>query len=148
MGTRIPVTIEGNLTSDPEHGTADSGTDYTRFTIAINDRELNTQTGLWEDKGTLFHRVVVYDKQSHHAAASLRKGDQVIVTGELRFGTYTDQAGTRRETRDIRADSIGASLKFTDVSIHRAPKANSPAATYAPGLEAEPVSTTGAGLTH
>lgn len=41
MTTRIPVTIEGNLTGDPEHGTGDAGNEYARLTVAVNDRRLN-----------------------------------------------------------------------------------------------------------
>ncbi|MGB4778873.1 single-stranded DNA-binding protein [Microbacterium sp.] len=135
MSTKIPVTIEGNLTGDPEHGQADAGR-WTRFTVAVNDRRLNENTRLWEDAGTVFHRVVVFNQQASHVAASLRKGDSVVVAGELRFGTYIDkETGNSRETRDIVADNVGASLKFTNVGIDRAPKANGPAAT---GPVAEP----------
>src|SRR6478752_3517286 len=128
MTTRIPVTIEGNLTGDPEHGTGESGNEYARFTVAVNDRRLN-DAGRWEDAGTVFHRVVVFNQQSRHVADSLRKGDSVIVAGDLRFGTYTDkETGQTRETRDIVADNVGASLKFAGVTVERSPKANGPAA--------------------
>lgn len=129
MPTRIPVTIEGNLTGDPEHGTSDAGTDYARFTVAVNDRRLNDQTGRWEDAGSVFHRVVVFNQQSRHVADSLRKGDSVLIAGDLRFGTYTDtETGMTRETRDIVADNVGASLKYTNLHIEHSPKANGPAA--------------------
>jgi len=138
MTTRIPVTIEGNLTGDPEHGTGETGTEYSRFTVAVNDRKLNATTGVWEDAGTVFHRVVVFDKQSRNVADSLRRGDNVLVAGELRFGSYIDkETGNSRETRDIVADNVGASLKFTGVEISRAPKAERPAA-HATGPTAEP----------
>lgn len=144
MSTKIPVTIEGNLTGDPEHGEADAGR-WTRFTVAVNDRRLNETTRLWEDAGTVFHRVVVFNQQASHVAASLRKGDAVVVAGELRFGTYVDkETGNSRETRDIVADNVGASLKFTNVGIDRAPKANGPAAT---GPIAEPTRYAGSSLT-
>ena len=65
-----------------------------------------------------------------NVADSLRKGDAVIVAGDLRFGTYTDkETGQTRETRDVVADNVGASLKFADVDVERTPKANGPAAT-------------------
>src|SRR5690606_24862215 len=113
MSTRIPVTIEGNLTGDPEHGAGETGNEYARFTVAVNDRKLNQATGLWEDAGTVFHRVVVFNQQSRHVADSLHKGDSVIDAGDLRFGIYVDkETGQSRETRDIIADNIGASLKF------------------------------------
>ncbi|WP_019181135.1 single-stranded DNA-binding protein [Microbacterium yannicii] len=140
MTTRIPVTIEGNLTGDPEHGAAESGNEYARFTVAVNDRRLNETTNRWEDVGTVFHRVVVFNQQSRHVADSLRKGDSVIVAGDLRFGTYIDkESGQTRESRDIVADNVGASLKFADVSVERSPKANGPAA-HASGPLAVPAS--------
>ncbi|GAA1661297.1 single-stranded DNA-binding protein [Microbacterium lacus] len=129
MTTRIPVTIEGNLTGDPEHGASESGNEYARFTVAVNDRRLNETTNRWEDAGTVFHRVVVFNQQSRHVADSLKKGDAVLVAGDLRFGTYIDkETGQSRETRDIVADNVGASLKFVSVDLARAPKANGPAA--------------------
>ncbi|MBF0816632.1 single-stranded DNA-binding protein [Microbacterium paludicola] len=146
MTTKIPVTIEGNLTGDPEHGAGESGNEYARFTVAVNDRRLNETTNRWEDAGTVFHRVVVFNQQSRHVANSLRKGDSVIVAGDLRFGTYTDkETGQARETRDIIADNVGASLKFASVAVDRVPKATSPAAD-ASGPVAAPVSHTGAGV--
>lgn len=146
MTTRIPVTIEGNLTSDPEHGASESGNEYARFTVAVNDRRLNQSTGLWEDAGTVFHRVVVFNQQSRHVADSLRKGDQVLVAGELRFGTYIDKETRQsRETRDIVADNVGASLKFTGVTVERAPRASGPDA-HASGPVAAPASYVGAGV--
>ncbi len=136
MTSRIPVTIEGNLTGEPEHGASESGNAWTHFTVAVNDRRLNQTTGLWEDVGTVYHRVVVFNQQATHVARSLHKGDSVIVAGDLRFGTYIDkETGNSSETRDIIAGNVGASLKFVDIGIARTPKANGPAAT---GPEAEP----------
>lgn len=147
MTTKIPVTIEGNLTGDPEHGTGDTGTDYARFTVAVNDRRLNETTGRWEDAGTVFHRVVVFNQQARHVADSLRKGDSVLVAGDLRFGSYADKdTGQTRETRDIVADNVAASLKFGHVTVERTPKASGPAADTA-GPTAAPASYAGAGMT-
>ena len=148
MTTKIPVTIEGNLTGDPEHGAGESGNEYARFTVAVNDRRLNETTNRWEDAGTVFHRVVVFNQQARHVADSLRKGDSVIVAGDLRFGTYTDkETGQTRETRDIVADNVGASLKYAGAIVDRAPKASGPAADKsATGPVAAPASYAGTGL--
>lgn len=147
MTTKIPVTLEGNLTADPEHGTGESGNEYARFSLAVNDRRLNEDTGRWEDAGTVFHRVVVFSQQARHVTDSLHKGDAAIVVGDLRFGTYTDKdTGQTRETRDVIADNVGASLKFTGAAINRAPKASGPAAD-ASGPVAEPASYAGTGVT-
>lgn len=144
MGTKIPVTIEGNLTADPEHETSGNGVEYARFSIAVNDRRINEETNRWEDAGTIFHRVVAFGDQARHVVDSLRKGDSVLVAGDLRFGTYTDKDDNTRETRDIVADTVAASLRYATVTVERAPKANGPDA-YAKGPAAEPAAT-GAGL--
>lgn len=140
MGTRISVTIEGNLTADPEHDTSEKGVEYARFSVAVNDRRLNEQTQRWEDAGTVFHRVVVFNEQARHVIDSLRKGDSVLVAGDLRFGSYTDKDDNVRESRDIVADTIGASLRFATVEIERAPKASGPNA-HAEGPVATPAAT-------
>lgn len=146
MTTKIPVTVEGNLTGDPEFGTSESGTNYARFSVAVNDRRQNQNTGEWEDAGTVFHRVVVFNQQAKNVATSLQKGDSVLVSGDLRFGSYTDkETGQQRETRDIVADSVGASLRYATVNVDRTPKASGPEA-YATGPAAAPVSTIGAGI--
>ncbi|CDJ99694.1 Single-stranded DNA-binding protein (fragment) [Microbacterium sp. C448] len=94
----------------------------------------------------MFHRVVAFNQQSRHIADSLRKGDSVIVAGDLRFGTYTDkETGQTRETRDIVADNVGASLKFSSVEVDRTPKAERPAAD-ATGPTAVPASYAGTGV--
>ena len=140
MSTKIPVTIEGNLTADPEHDTSGTGVEYTRFSIAVNDRRLNEQTNRWEDAGTVFHRVVVFNDQARHVIDSLRKGDSVLVAGDLQFGTFTDNDENIRESRDIVADTVGASLRFATVSVDRAPKASGLNA-YAEGPLAAPAAT-------
>ena len=145
MTTRIPVTIEGNLTADPEHDTSEKGVEYARLSVAVNDRRLNEQTGKWEDAGTVFHRAVVFNDQARHVVDSLRKGDSVLVAGDLRFGSYTDKDGAEKESRDIVADTVAASLRFATVSIERtAPKASGPHAN-AEGPVATPAAT-GAGI--
>jgi single-strand DNA-binding protein len=144
MPTRIPVTIEGNLTADPEHDTSENGIEYARFSVAVNDRRLNEETNKWEDAGTVFHRVVVFNDQARHVVDSVRKGDSVLVAGDLRFGSYTDKDDNVRESRDIVADTVAASLRFATVSIEHAPKASGPNA-YAEGPAATPAAT-GAGV--
>ncbi|MFS0735292.1 single-stranded DNA-binding protein [Microbacterium sp. 1P10UB] len=147
MTTRIPVTIEGNLTGDPEYGGSDTGTEWARFSVAVNDRRLNETTNTWEDGGAVFHRVVVFNQQARHVADSLKKGDTVLIAGDLRFGTYTDkETGQTRETRDVVANNVGASLKYQGVERARTPKADGPAA-HAPGPAAAPASYAGTGMT-
>ena len=92
---------------------------------------------------------VLFTLKKGSTMQTAKKGDTVLVAGDLRFGTYTDKdTGATRETRDVVADHVGASLRYQAVTVERSPKANGPAAdTTATGPVAEPVSTTGAGFT-
>lgn len=148
MSTRIPVTLEGNIATAPESGRSDNGLDYTRFNIAVNDRKLNVESGQWEDAGVVFHRVVTFGPTAQHVAASLQRGDAAIVVGEMKFGSYTNpDTGQVQDTRDIVADAVGPSLRFTQVTVDRGPKANGPAVHATGPVVTVPAATSsGAGL--
>lgn len=140
MSTRIPVNLEGNITADPEFGTS-NGTDFARFSIAVNERRLNEETNEWENGEPVFHRVVVFNRLAHNIAASVHKGDTVLVNGDLRLNNYTDKDGNAREGREIVASSVGPSLRFaTATVVSNPPKVNSPAAS-ATGPVATPEAT-------
>ncbi len=70
----------------------------TRISLATtsvrNDREGNKQ------ERTEWHRVVFFGKLGEIAGASLRKGSQVYVEGEIRYDKYTDRTAWR-STRPI-----------------------------------------------
>lgn len=139
MSTKIPVTLEGNLTADPEHGTSQAGTDWARFQVAVNGRRQDPETGEWQDADTVFHRVSVFNAQARNVVASLQKGDSVVVVGEMQFKSY-EHEGKQRESRDVVADVVAPSLRFKTVTIDRSPKVSGPAAS-ATGPVATPEAT-------
>lgn len=147
MTTKIPVTIHGNVSSDVETGVATNGQDWTRFSVAVNDRRFNDDTKLWEDGDAVFHRVVVFGKQAVHTAASIQKGSTVLVAGDMAFGTYVDGEGVKREGRQIVADHVASSHQFNAVHEDRTPKADGPAVQHSTsGPVATPASTSSATL--
>ena len=88
----------------------------------------------------VYHRIVAFGATARNVAASLQKGDAALVVGELRFGNYTDkETGEVRETRDVVADAVGPSLRFTEVTVDRNPKASGPV-VHATGPVATPPS--------
>ncbi len=119
MSTRIPVTLEGNLASDPELGEKNDKP-FARFLIAVNGRRRNEDTGEWEDADSVFHRVVAFGPLARNAAQSLRKGDAALVVGEMKFGTYINpETQQLRDTRDVIANGIGPSLRFATAEVSR-----------------------------
>lgn len=129
MSTRIPISIEGNLTADPLYGESDNGTRYARFTVAVTDRKFDN--GDWVDGDTQFHRTTVFGKTAENVRDSLKKGDAVLVGGSLEFRHWTDETTSEnRVVTEIVADTVGASLRYnTAILDRRIPKAEGPDAS-------------------
>ena len=61
----------------------------------------------------------MWGEQAERAAARLRKGDRVVVTGALVTRTWTAEDRSERRKLEIAIDELGASLLFGDVEIAR-----------------------------
>ena len=126
MSTRVPITFEGNLVADPTLGESANGTKFAKFTVAVTDRKL--ENGKWVDGDTQFHRTTVFGHTAENVAASLAKGDNVIVSGHLEFRHWTDRStGENRAATEVVADAVGPSLRYSRAEISRRPKAEGPA---------------------
>lgn len=127
MVVKAPITVEGNLTGDPDLLYTDDGKPYVRFNLAINDRQYNNETERFEEVGEpIFHGVTVFGQQAENVANSLRKGDTALVQGDLRFKTWQTDDGQRRQGSEILARGVGPSLRFNTAEVDRSPKAPRP----------------------
>ena len=120
MGTRIPVSINGNLVADPELSYGESGIAHAKLRVAVNQR-FQAADGTWRDGIPVFHNVSVFRALAENVAASLKKGDPVIVTGDLEFRSY-EKDGTQHEARRIVAEAVGPDLRFGTSSYERTHK--------------------------
>lgn len=121
MGTRVHITVEGNLVADPVFEESANSTKLAKFSVAVADRKL--QDGAWVDGDTEFHRTTVFGRAAENVRDSLTKGDAVIVTGVLEFRHWTDAAsGERRTATEIVADAVAPSLRFAPAQIVRTPR--------------------------
>ncbi len=96
------VILIGRLARDPEMRTTASGTQVTRFTIAVQ----RPFTGTSGDRGADFINCVAWRRQAENIARYCTKGTQVAVDGRIQTGSYDGQDGTRRYTTDIIADNV------------------------------------------
>jgi single-strand DNA-binding protein len=112
------VTMEGNLTTDPELRYLPDGTAVCRLRVAVNSRRKNTD-GAYVDTEPEFYEATVWGQAAPNVAESLAKGAAVILAGSSWTEAYTDRAGDRRTKRVIRAQHIGASLRFATATISR-----------------------------
>lgn len=87
------VFLIGNLTKDPEMRSTQSGVPVCNFSIAVNRRFRNPQTGQQE---TDFLNVVVWRQLAELCGKYLAKGRKVAVTGRIQTRTYEAKDGSKR----------------------------------------------------
>lgn len=103
------ITIEGNLTADPELRALPSGVMVSNFTVASTPRI--KQGDEWKDGTTLFVQVTAWRELGEGAANTLRRGNSVIVKGKLKQENYTDKEGNKRSAIKLDADAVGLSVR-------------------------------------
>ena len=111
------ITITGNLVREPELRFTAGGTATCGFGVAVNRRY--QQNGEWVDAPTNFFNVTVWGQYGENVAASLSKGDRVLVKGRLDFRKYQNKEGVEVTTHDIIADEVCPSLKYATAQISR-----------------------------
>jgi single-strand DNA-binding protein len=110
------VTLVGNITREPELRFTGGGKGVASFGLAVNRRyQVN---GEWQEKVSFFN-IVAWDSLGENAAASLHKGNRIIVTGRLEQRDYETREGEKRTVVEIIADEIGPSLRWARAEIER-----------------------------
>ncbi|MDP2876011.1 MAG: single-stranded DNA-binding protein [Holophaga sp.] len=103
-GSLNKVILIGNLGRDPELKMTPGGQALARFSLATTET-WKTPQGEKKEK-TEWHRIVVWGKQAEIAEKYLRKGKQIMIEGRIQYGEFTDQAGVKKTTCDIRCDNF------------------------------------------
>jgi single-strand DNA-binding protein len=127
------VTLVGNLTADPELRATAGGTLRTTFRLAVTPRYRDADG--WRDGDATFHTVVCWRQLADHVAASVGKGDRVVVVGRWRQRQY-EVDGVTRTAHEVEADAVGVDLGRYAVTVRRG--ARVPAETVAPEAGASP----------
>lgn len=98
--------VTGNLTRDSELRQTPSGTPVLNFSIAVNDRRRNQQTGEWDDYAN-FIDCAMFGRRAEGIAQYLVKGCKVAIEGRLHYSTWEDRnTGQRRSKIQINVDEI------------------------------------------
>lgn len=144
-----PITIVGNLTDDPELRFTPSGAAVAKFSVAVNRRQFDRQANEWKESGTDFHRVSVWRDLAEHTAETLTKGTRVIVVGDLRQRTWTDEkTNEKRSAWEVTADSVGPDLTFATATVTKTTRTNGSAPgddTWSTASRTRPAVPAGAG---
>jgi single-strand DNA-binding protein len=128
----IPVTVKGNLGSDPELKfikTSRGETGLVTFSLAHTPRERKGEE--WVEGETLWFRVTQWGEKGEALVDALRKGDTVIVQGNLKQSTFKGRDGQDKTALEINAADIGLVPKVNRNSISR--NQSAPSRSEAPG---------------
>ena len=112
------ITLTGLVATTPRHLTTSEGLAITSFRLASSQRRFDRAANRWVDGDTNWYTVSSFRALAENAAASVSKGDRVIVTGKLRIRDWenTDRSGT---TVEIEAEALGHDLTWGIASYTR-----------------------------
>ena len=105
MASYNRVIIMGNLTRDPDYKQLPSGQALCRFGLASNRQFKNRQTGAMIQE-VCFVDVDVWGPQADSCNQYLQKGKNVLVEGRLKFDSWVDNTGQKRNKHIIVADRV------------------------------------------
>ena len=94
------VILIGNLCTDPEYTTTQSGKPLTKFRLAVQRRFANQQ-GVREAD---FINCVAFNKTADFIADYFTKGKKIAVEGSIQTGSYTTPDGSKRYTTKVLVD--------------------------------------------
>lgn len=111
-GSLNKVMLIGNLGSDPQIKSTQSGEKICNFNIATSER-WRDRDGTQQEK-TEWHRVVLFGKAAENAEKYLSKGRKVFIEGQLRTRKWMDQSNVERYTTEIVVSGFNGSFTILD----------------------------------
>ena len=102
------ITLIGRATEDPGLRFTSSGKAVATLNVADNHRRKDRDQ--WVDDGTTFYRVTAWEHLAEQMAEQVRRGQRVIVVGELRNREYEARDGSKARSLEIRAYEVGPAL--------------------------------------
>jgi single-strand DNA-binding protein len=105
------ITATGLVATTPRHLVTQDGLPITSYRMACSSRRFDRNENKWIDGDTNWFTVTAFRQLAMNAAASVNKGDRVIVSGKVKVRDWEngERSGTSVE---IEADSIGHDLTW------------------------------------
>jgi single-strand DNA-binding protein len=103
------MTIVGNVVDSPKLRRTKNGHLVATFRVASTPRRFDRERQAWVDGTTLFVSVTAWRALGENVAASLQKGQPVVVTGRYCQREY-EQNETLRTAYELEASAVGHDL--------------------------------------
>jgi single-strand DNA-binding protein len=118
MADNDSITVVGTVGLDPDYKVDGNGLPRVSLRIASDQWQKNRESGLWERGEPNWYSVVAFRFLATNVAASVHKGERVIVTGNLKLHEWVD-GSVKRVRPEIVANSIGHDLNWGTSSYTR-----------------------------
>ena len=98
------VVLAGRLTHDPDRRYASDGTTITSLPVAFHRRYRTREGAMGEHTG--YVTVMCYQRLAEVCAQYLKTGSAVLIEGRLQMREWTTTRGEKRQSLEIRAESV------------------------------------------
>jgi len=95
MNNALMITVVGWAAGTPREVVGGDRTPYTSFRLATTPRYFDSRAGAWKDGRTDWFTVKAYRDVAFNVAASVRKGDPLVVHGRMSTDEWETEQGTR-----------------------------------------------------
>ena len=127
------VILMGRLTADPELKQTATGVAVTSFSLAV-DRKYNKG----EEKQCDFITIVAWKQTAEFICRYFKKGQAMLVCGELQTRTWTDQNGNKRHATEVLASEAAFCESKKETEGYSSPTAHNASQSYMPDSYKQP----------
>lgn len=128
MNIKNSITLIGRLTNDIEMRYTQSGTAYSHFSVAV-DRPYRKDKDGKEVKECDFINCTAWGKTAEFISKYFKKGEPIMIQGELRNQNYTNKDGVKVFTYVVNVGNVDFALtaksKTDGQNVETAPEAPS-----------------------
>ena len=102
MASFNKVILIGNMTADPELKQTQGGLSVCSFSIAVN-RRFKNENG---QQDCDFINIVTWRQSAEFVCKYFKKGQPILICGQLQTRTWTDNQGQKRFATEVVADEV------------------------------------------
>ena len=103
MASFNKVILIGNMTADPELKQTAGGVSVCSFSIAVNRRFAKADQG---QQNVDFINIVTWRQQAEFVSRYFKKGNPILICGQLQTRSWNDNQGQKRYTTEVVAEEV------------------------------------------
>lgn len=136
MASFNKVILIGNMTADPELKQTAGGVSVCSFSIAVNRQFAKADQG---QQSVDFINIVTWRQQAEFVSRYFKKGNPILICGQLQTRNWTDNSGQKRYATEVIADEVSFVANRENGDVQNKPTQTPPSpesfqnGSYTPG---------------